>query len=235
MSRKSQNIVIIGLKLFIICLISALLLSLLNMATSPQVEKNRQQAEIDALAVIIEKGEAQPANVVSEDGVVRSFYAVTDQGVLVSYVVELMGQGYGGDMKMLANYSTDGALLSAKLMDNQETPGLGKKAEDSAYMNKFLNKGGADSDYPIPYTKAMLDEQVAGTTLDNHENVTVTAASYSKVEVKYPWYEEFWYWFWGPPKSGNIDSVSGATITFEGLASALKAGSDYIKSLGGVE
>ena len=56
MSKKSQNIVIIGIKLFVICLASALILSLLNAVTISQIEKNIEKRPVlslpDALSTL---------------------------------------------------------------------------------------------------------------------------------------------------------------------------------------
>ncbi|MFP4444343.1 MAG: FMN-binding protein, partial [Spirochaetia bacterium] len=82
-------------------------------------------------------------------------------------------------------YAPDGTVLNAVLMENQESPGLGKKAEDPGYMEKFVQTG---SDEPVPVRKDMLPGDEA-------------------------------------------DAVTGSTVTFVGIARALKRGSEYVRTL----
>jgi electron transport complex protein RnfG len=72
----------------------------------------------------------------------------------VGAILELIGDGYGGDMKILARYGPEGVIQAVTLMDNLETPGLGKKAETPEYMEKFIGTGGRDK--PVPVRKNML-------------------------------------------------------------------------------
>jgi electron transport complex protein RnfG len=69
-------------------------------------------------------------------------------------VLELEGSGYGGEMRILARYDGEGAIRAVKLMDNTETPGLGKKAETPTYMDKFIGTGAPEE--PVPVRKDML-------------------------------------------------------------------------------
>ena len=110
-----------------------------------------------------------------------------DNGNTAGYILEIMTSGYGGEMAVIASYSTDGTVLGAKLMSNSETPGLGKKAEEEWYMDMFEGKGGSE---PVPTAKSMLPADLSA-------------------------------------------QVSGATITFTGVSSAIAAGSEYVKGLEG--
>ena len=74
------------------------------------------------------------------------------------YILTLRGDGYAGDLKILANYEKSGKLLACVLMDNQETPGLGKEAEKTEYMEKFKGFG---EDKPVPSKKGMLSAEDA--------------------------------------------------------------------------
>jgi Na+-translocating ferredoxin:NAD+ oxidoreductase RnfG subunit len=121
-------------------------------------------------------------------GPVDSYFPVTQNQAVMGYALKITGSGYGGDMTIIAGYNTDGSIRNVKLLDNNETPGLGKKAELEGYMDKFIGTGG---DKPVPVIKNMLKN----------------------------------------PK--DIDAVTGASITFMGLADALRAGSDFVKKIEG--
>lgn len=221
------KMLIIGSRLFLICLASAFVLGLLNSLTAPRILLNREKQEKLALAELINAGTPGNKEKAADETVV-SYYKVTEGSRVISYVLELNGSGYGGVMKLLANYKPGGELLSAKLMDNKETPGLGKKAESSTYMNKFIGKGGPDQ----PVIPTTLEEIEAQMPSGDTETMTVMKTGYDFVGD----FPMFWEWLFGESKAGSEDSVTGATITFKGVSNALAAGSAYVSShFGGTE
>ena len=186
---KLPRVVTIGGKLAVICIIAAVVLALINAVTAPVIVENRARALREGLLAVAREAELD-SPVLGEQVAVESvdqvngYYPLLQDGAVAGYVVQLVGVGYGGDMALLAGYYPDGELFGARLMENQETPGLGKKAEDPGYMDMFLGHGGTDK---IPVQKGDLDPQVA-------------------------------------------DAITGATITFLGVARALAAGSEFVSA-----
>jgi Na+-translocating ferredoxin:NAD+ oxidoreductase subunit G len=177
----------IGLRLAVICTVAALVLALVNMVTAPVIEANRARALQEALERLVGDAPVGERRDVPEEvnPEVRGYYPV--DGGREGYVLELVGNGYGGEMQILGGFRPDGELFSAILMANSETPGLGKEAERPGYMEKFVGHGDDDS---VPIRTSQLEPEEA-------------------------------------------DSVSGATLTFIGIARALEAGSKFVTS-GGV-
>lgn len=162
-----KNILIIGLKLTIICAAAALCLGMVNAATAPKIAELKKQALSDALTVINKTGIPGDEVTIDDDSVVKGYYPVVlEDGKLKGYILTLRGDGYAGDMKILANYEMNGNMLACVLMDNQETPGLGKEAENIKYMDKYIGFG---VDKPIPSKKAQLSaddaDAVGGATI----------------------------------------------------------------------
>lgn len=214
---------IIGSKLCLICALSAIALSLLNTITQPQITANKEKQEKIALSELIDKGTPGEKKQIEEE-MILAYYPVKLDESIISYVLELSGSGYGGAIKIMAHYKPDGELLRAKIMDNKETPGLGKKCEDPGYMNKFIGKGGKN-DMMIPTTPAELSLQSQSGDTAHIELKKTTRSALSLVGE----------WFFGKPKSGSEDSVTGATITFKGVSGPLAAGSIYIQSHRGLK
>ncbi len=177
----------IGLRLAVICTVAALILALVNSVTAPVIEANRAKALQEALSQLVGDAPVGERQSVPEEEseVVQGYYPV--DGGSEGYILELVGGGYGGDMQILAGFRPDGEVFAAKLMQNTETPGLGKEAERPSYMEKFVGHGG---DNPVPTGASQLEPEEA-------------------------------------------DSVSGATLTFIGIARALETGSEFVAS-GGV-
>ena len=172
--------------LFAICAVAAILLALVNEITAPRIAYNTEQTTIATLEAVsggYSQGERREGNG-SDISYVVPLY--DDSGVLVGYILEIVTSGYGGEIVMAASYLTDGSVLQSKVMSDNETPGLGKNAEESWYMDLFKGLGG---ERPPPESKNDL---------------------------------------------ADPSVVSGASVTFGGVSGALRSGSAYVKSLGGV-
>ena len=167
-----KNIIIIAVKLAVICLVAAFVLGFVNGITAPQIAASKAQAELNALSVINKAGTIGER--VEGDGVMVNYYfPVSDGGKVTNYILSLKNMGYGGDLVILANFKTNGELIDAKLMEDAETPGLGKKAENPAYMDKFKGTG---ADKPVPVKKTMLESADA----DAVTGATITFTGLSK-------------------------------------------------------
>ncbi len=172
--------------LALICAVAAILLAVVNSVTQPYITAYESEKVTKALKEVSSGFDIGDETAV-ENGYVTCMYTLLSNGKVTGYILELATRGYAGDISLLAGYDLDGAVTSVKIVSDSETPGVGKKAHNEGYMDKFIGKG-SSTDNPIPTTKGMLSE---------------------------------------------TDSliVSGATMTFTGISSALKAGSDYVKSL----
>ena len=174
-----------GLILFAICAVCTALCALINEVTAPAIALNTEKERLEALAAVshgYEIGEEEAGS-----GNISYVIPLSENGDVVGYIAEILTSGYGGEMTVIASYSADGTVLEAQMMANSETPGLGKKAEESWYMDMFRGLGGDD---PLPLSKSDLPSDEAA-------------------------------------------AVSGASITFSGVSSAIHEGSEYVKSLGG--
>jgi len=160
-----KTIISVAIRLAVICLVAAGVLGYVNGVTAPQIAASKAQAELNALSVINKAGTVGD-KVEGDGGMVNYYYPVTDNGKVTNYILSLKSMGYGGDLKILANFKANGEIIDARLMEDAETPGLGKKAEDPAYMKKFQGTG---ADKPVPVKKTMLGaadaDAVTGATI----------------------------------------------------------------------
>jgi electron transport complex protein RnfG len=173
----------VGGKLAAICAVAAIALGLVNAVTAPAIARVKERQLAEALDAVRGEAIAGEEVAVSGDTAVNGYYPLTRGGEKAGYILNITGIGYGGDMELLAAYAVTGEIRSVALMDNLETPGLGKEAEKPEYMVKFIGTGDEDA---VPQTKQQLTQEQA-------------------------------------------DSISGASITFMGLAQALKHGAEYVK------
>lgn len=152
-----------GVTLLLICAVCASLCALVNSVTAPRIEANMIAANKAAAAAI--SGGMNPGDAIAvADAKYPTVMTISDltksDGTVGGYLLELKSGGYGGPMTIMASYNTDGSLIGAKLTNNSETAGLGKKAEEDWYMAMFVGKGAATA---IPASKNDLsDSEAAG-------------------------------------------------------------------------
>lgn len=170
--------------LFAICAVAAILLGFVNSVTAPRIALNAANETAEALSQVA-AGYSLGDRRDSDASGINFIVPLTEGSAIKGYVLELTGTGYGGGFTMIASFGVDGSVLAAKMMTNSETPGLGKKSEESWYMLQFVGTGAGT---PIPSSKNDLADPSA---------------------------------------------VSGASVTFGGVTTALRNGSEYVKSLGG--
>lgn len=180
---------LIAAKLTLICFIAVLLLSIVHLLTMGSIERNNRKTEdmtnryLIADGVKFEKSYFADTSVHADD---EYYFIVTDsQDNLIGWTVSVMTNGYGGAMKVMVGFDTDLIVKNAKLLNNGETPGVGKEAERDEYMTKFIGTG--SSARPIPTKKSMLAQS-------------------------------------------DIDTVTGATITFNGVSSGIVRAASLLKS-----
>ncbi len=179
-----KSIFIIGGKLALIGAVSAFALALINSVTAPVIEENNAVKLKEALSAVIISGEAGNEITIENDKKIKGYYTVKEDGKVSGYVLKLTGDGYGGPLNIIASYDVSGKVSKVKLMDNSETAGLGKKAENDQYMKVFENTG---TDKKVPLWKSDLSTE-------------------------------------------KVNEITGASITYYGVAQAVKYGSDLVKS-----
>jgi Na+-translocating ferredoxin:NAD+ oxidoreductase subunit G len=188
-----RNILKISGKLALICAVAAIALAFVNQLTAPRIEAYNKEKLIQALSAVSKNYSISETSILvnandsesnSDFSNVNEYYTLTDNGITAGYILSVTANGYGGPMDMIIGYEKNGEIIEARLLKNAETPGLGKEAETTEYMEVFLSKGFLE---PIPQRKSQLPTERA-------------------------------------------DAISGATITFSGVAKALFSGSEFVKN-----
>jgi electron transport complex protein RnfG len=148
-----NEVIKVGGKLAAICAIAAIALGIANAVTEPIIiaaRAARLKAALEELSLGLEIGELVE---IDDDQSITGYYALTQTDSTTAYIIKVTGKGYAGDMNILTAISLDGEVLSAVLMENTETPGLGKEAENPSYMEMYIGTG---KDSAIPFRKTQL-------------------------------------------------------------------------------
>jgi electron transport complex protein RnfG len=141
-----------------ICAVCAFALALTNTITAPVIAQAEAENRIRALEAVSGGFEIGIQNDVSGHNFVTYTIDLLQDGEIAGYIIGLRTSGYGGQMLMVASYDKEGGMLFAQLLSHSETPGLGKKAEEPSYMDKFKGTG---SNRAVPTSKDQLSSSDA--------------------------------------------------------------------------
>ncbi len=120
-----------------ICLVVSAALAGTYQLTEPVIEAAKR-AEADASRVVVLPGGAdfKEVTVSGVENIVEAYEAGNGAG----YVITGKAKGYGGDLQVMAGIDKDGKIAGVKLMDNNETQGIGSKTGEDAYTSQYKGK-----------------------------------------------------------------------------------------------
>ncbi len=151
-----KELILPGIVLFAICLVTTLLLGYTNQITAPKIKtlaaNNAEAARMKVLETA--KSFSEPLTV-TLDGTEYTYYeGLAGDGTAAGYVFTTVTKGYGGDVKIMTGVDGSGAVVGIEILQLTETPGLGMKAYDDAFLKQFFGKSGS-----ITVTKTTANEK----------------------------------------------------------------------------
>lgn len=138
-AEANNSIFKIGINLTLACLLSGAVIAGTFAVTDPIATKERANLKNKAMTELV--SQAQEFKAI--DGK-TDWYAAMKDGKVIAYVVPAESKGYGGAIKMLAAIAPDGKVMEYKILQHNETPGLGDKATEPKFKKQFSGKGVED-------------------------------------------------------------------------------------------
>jgi len=116
------------------------ILSLVNQQTAPRISEQRMASKLAILSEVlpgIDAGQSllQDCLQVTDATLLgrtspQSVYRLRENGSLTAYIVETTApDGYSGNIDLIVALTPDGTILGSRVLNHQETPGLGDKIE----------------------------------------------------------------------------------------------------------
>lgn len=163
---KHKKLIKTILSLSIIVLVSVGLLAFVDSITKDKIAENLVKNYNSNLNSVIplnmtigQKFDNTNSDVIKNEKSIDALIVLLDENLEESgYILELRARGYNGNMQVFCSYNLGGKVLNAVLGQNEETAGIGKKAEEDGYMDMFVGSG-EDSD--VPNSKSMLKAEEA--------------------------------------------------------------------------
>ena len=124
--------------LFLICLISAGMLSLINSIAEPRIMEQRKLEESRAIKEVLPQ-EAGSIEKVEKDDLV--FYKAKDsEGNLIAYVFIASDYGYSSQIKTVVSLSPAGEIIDVSILEQRETPGVGSGILEEDFLSQFRGR-----------------------------------------------------------------------------------------------
>lgn len=141
----------LGIILLIFTVISAGVLAVSNNLTKDKIAELEMAGSMEALKEIfgedskfkpLDEGKLKEIKETTED-VVEIFEAYDGES-LSGYAIKITSKGFGGDLVTLTGFSIDGKVKGMRLVEHSETKGLGSRATEPEFYNKFTDKSAAE-------------------------------------------------------------------------------------------
>lgn len=131
-----KKILIPALSLTVICLVTALLLSSVNVLTASRIAQNLEQAERQAMEEVFGEGISY-SDISDPPAGIKRIFEVKKNGSLAGYSVSVSPNGFGGNIDMVVGVAPDGSIIGVAITSLSETPGLGSRVAEPEYLDKF--------------------------------------------------------------------------------------------------
>lgn len=145
----------LGMILLIITVISAGVLAVSNNLTKDKIAELEMAGSMDALKEIfgensnfkpLDEGKLNEIKGANES-VVEIFEAYNGEN-LDGYAIKMISKGFAGDLVTLTGFSVDGKVIGTRLIEHSETKGIGSKAAEPEFTDRFIGLP-ADSEIQV--------------------------------------------------------------------------------------
>lgn len=124
-----------------ICFVIAAALAVTNRVTEPVIAAAAAERAMAARREILPDAlEFEPMPLDGAPASVKEAYRATNHA---GYVFMLTAKGYSGDIDMICGISEAGKVISARVLQQTETKGLGTQIADAAFGDQFAGKDAA--------------------------------------------------------------------------------------------
>ncbi len=131
----------VGARLLIVCAVVAAVVSGVHAMTDSRYQQNLTEEKRQAIVRIF-GSETITYRTLSGEGDAEPVYEVLEGENVVGYCVELASPGFGGDISMTVGFEADGKILGVSIVSLSETPGLGSRVQEAAYLDQYKGQSG---------------------------------------------------------------------------------------------
>ena len=153
----------------LITMFAGVALAFVNAVTAGPIEASKKAEKANALAEVMPAFDNDPtADLHAKDagGQPLVFYAGRDASESITGwgIESATDTGYSGLLSLVFGIDEAGKVQGIRLLEMRETPGLGTKAGDAAYLDQYMGKGLDDFDFRVAKDGGQV-EAISGATI----------------------------------------------------------------------
>lgn len=137
----------LGMILLIITVISAGVLAVSNNLTKDKIAEIEMEGSIVALKQVFGEDskfkpldEGKLSEIIASNSAIIEIFEVYKNDNLNAYAIKTNSSGFAGDLVTLTGFSLEGNVIGMRLLEHSETKGIGSKAEEPSFAEKFVGK-----------------------------------------------------------------------------------------------
>ena len=143
-----NDILKLGLKLLLICLVSAGLLAVTNELTKDKIIEQRNLVNQQARQEVLSDAESFDAvdqeildKVIAQNPNVVEIFTAKKGGETIGYVIKTTPSGFGGPVEVITGIDTEGKITGVRTGSHNETPGLGANVTLPYFYTQYEGMG----------------------------------------------------------------------------------------------
>jgi len=125
------------LVLFLICFLAGLMLSFVYAISHNRIEE-RKKEEINSSIQQLFPQAKKIEEIKKED--FNYYQAKDEEGSILGYIFICEAKGYSSTIKAIVATEPDGKIKEIKILEQNETPGIGTRITEEGFLNKFKGK-----------------------------------------------------------------------------------------------
>ena len=167
--------------LLAICLVTALLLGLVNSVTKPRIDAAQAEKVRAAMSQVLSADEYLPVHLQKELRGVQSVSEARAGGETLGYVVQVTANGSQGEIQMMVGVDVDNRVTGVSVIKHSETPNIGTKVvADQSVLDRFIGMDHAGGEITVNSGSNRFDG-ISGATVSSKGvaagvNTALTAA-----------------------------------------------------------
>ncbi len=134
----------LGLTLLIFCVVASGILAYVNGVTLPIITERKALEQEQTRKELIPEAKTFDMKKAAADSSFVYFIARNDKDEAIGYSFVAAKRGYSSVVKTMVAMDKDMVITAMKVIDQNETPGLGTHAADKDFPQRFLKLGFAD-------------------------------------------------------------------------------------------
>lgn len=174
MQNNKTYIIKLGLILFLITFIATILLTFCNYITKDKIASISQEKSQKAMQELLKDCEFSEIDFTKYSDDTKNeltllncdaIFKATKDGKDNGYCVNVSPMGFGDKIVMMVGLDTDLNYTGIKIVSLAETPGLGAKAQEKDFTDRFTNKKGELKVVKTPTSKEDEIQALSGATI----------------------------------------------------------------------